>query len=144
MTLFRFATAADTTRICDLLEREALPTSDLASAQPEFVVACEGDEVVGIGALQRFGTTALLRSVAVAAAQRGSGLGRHIVQVLEDRAREQGITDLVLLTQTAERFFERQGYRIVERQSAPSAVQSSEEFRSLCPASAVCMSKVLT
>jgi len=143
MTYFRSATDADTTRIRTLLEREGLPTSDLVSARPEFVVACEGEEVLGIGALQRFGTTALLRSVAVDAARRGTGLGRSIVQALEDHARKQGITNLVLLTQTAQRFFERQGYRVVERQSAPSAVQSSEEFRSLCPASAVCMSKVL-
>jgi len=49
----------------------------------------------------------------------------------------------VLLTQAARRFFERQGYRAIERQSVPQAVQASEEFRSLCPTSATCMAKTL-
>jgi amino-acid N-acetyltransferase len=143
MPVLRSATEADASRIRTLLEHEGLPTSDLASAQPEFVVACEGDEVVGVGALQRFGATALLRSVAVRADRRRAGLGRDIVQELEQRARTARITELVLLTQTAATFFERQGYRIVARESAPKAVRSSEEFRSLCPVSAVCMSKSL-
>ena len=143
MVTLRSAVEADATRIRSLLESNSLPTSDLASAQPEFIVACEGDTVIAIGALQRFGTTALLRSVAVDASRRGGGLGRNIVLSLEDRARERGITELVLLTQTAARFFDELGYRAVERQSVPAAVLSSEEFRSLCPASAVCMSKTL-
>jgi amino-acid N-acetyltransferase len=143
VTVLRPATEADTNDIRRLLEREGLPTSDLASAQPEFIVACEGDEIIGIGALQRFEATALLRSVAVDARRRHAGIGRSLVMALERHARDQGVTELVLLTQTAARFFEEQGYCIVDRQSAPAAVQLSEEFRSLCPASAVCMSKAL-
>lgn len=143
MPLLRIATEADADSIHTLLEREGLPTSDLAAARPEFIVACESGEVIGIGALQRFGATALLRSVAVDAGRRRTGLGQSIVRALESRAREAGITELVLLTQTAARFFERQGYHVIERNSAPHAVQLSEEFRSLCPESAVCMSKAL-
>jgi len=43
----------------------------------------------------------------------------------------------------AQRFFEHQGYGAIERQSVPQAVQQAEEFRSLCPTSATCMSKTL-
>jgi hypothetical protein len=49
----------------------------------------------------------------------------------------------VLLTQTAKRFFEHQGYRVIDRGEAPKDVQGSEEFRVLCPASATCMAKTL-
>jgi amino-acid N-acetyltransferase len=49
----------------------------------------------------------------------------------------------VLLTQTAEVFFANRGYRRIGRADAPQAVQASAEFRSLCPASAVAMSRVL-
>jgi amino-acid N-acetyltransferase len=48
------------------------------------------------------------------------------------------------LTLTAKTFFEQQGYRIIDRRSVPEDVQASEEFRSLCPASAICMVKKLT
>lgn len=139
----RSAAGGDAGAIRSLLEHNGLPTSDLASARPEFVVACEGTGLLGAGALERFGTTALLRSVVVATERRGAGVGQRIVRELEQRARAAGVRELVLLTQTAESFFRRQGYRVVERGSIAQAVQMSEEFRSLCPASAICMAKAL-
>src|SRR2546421_8546650 len=141
--ILRTATAEDAESIRILLERAGLPTSDLTSSKPEFIVACEDAELIGTGALQRFETIALLRSVAVTSGRRGGGIGRFIVQELERRARAAHVTQLVLLTQTAQRFFEHQGYRALERHSVPQAVQASEEFRSLCPTSATCMSKTL-
>lgn len=143
-TALRPAAAQDESGIRALLERNDLPTRDLTSSRAEFVVAYEGEELVGAGALEAFGSAALLRSVVVAADRRGGGLGQRIVRELEQRARTAGIGELVLLTQTAARFFERQGYRIVERSAVSQAVQASEEFRSLCPASATCMLKALT
>jgi protein-tyrosine-phosphatase/N-acetylglutamate synthase-like GNAT family acetyltransferase len=139
----RIATPEDAESIRILLERSGLPTSDLTSSKPEFILAYEDAELIGAGALQRFDAVALLRSVAVAASRRGGGIGRLIVQELERLARGTNVTELVLLTQSAQRFFERQGYRAIERQSVPQAVQASEEFRSLCPTSATCMSKTL-
>jgi amino-acid N-acetyltransferase len=140
----RSAEPGDASRIRALLEHSGLPTSDLASAHPEFVVAYEGENLKGAGALELFGTTALLRSVVVAADRRGTGLGQSIVRELERRARAAGVTELVLLTQTAASFFQRQSYRFVERGTVAQAVQKSEEFRSLCPANATCMAKTLT
>lgn len=143
MAQLRPAAPGDASSIRALLERNGLPTSDLGSARPEFVVAYEGDDLKGAGALERFGTTALLRSVVVAADRRGAGVGQDIVRELERRARAAGVKELVLLTQTAAPFFQRQSYRVVERNSVAQAVQMSEEFRSLCPASATCMAKSL-
>lgn len=139
----RAAESQDAQGIRLLLKRNGLPTSDLASSRPEFVVAHQGAELIGAGAFERFGTVALLRSVVVAGDRRGTGLGQRIVRELELRARASGIEELVLLTQTAAPFFERHGYRVIERGTAASAVQASEEFRSLCPASSVCMMKAL-
>jgi amino-acid N-acetyltransferase len=139
----RPATERDARAIRDLLEKDGLPTADLTSSQPELVVALEGDRIVGVGGLERFGTTALVRSLAVVLDRRGSGIGRAIVAHLEQRACDLGVSELVLLTETAKGFFERRGYRVIERQRAPAIVQASEEFRSLCPSSATCMSKTL-
>jgi amino-acid N-acetyltransferase len=141
--MLRAGTGRDASHIHALLERSGLPTSDLDAAQPRFIVLCEGAQIIGAGALQPFGSIALLRSVAVEPQRRGSGLGRMIVQELERRACASDIAQLVLLTQTATRFFEHQGYRVIDRQQVPQAVQGSEEFRSLCPASATCMVKML-
>ena len=144
MPSLRSAAAEDANSIRVLLERNGLPTRDLASSRPEFVVVYDGAELIGAGALQPFGSTALLRSVVVAAGRRGGGLGERIVRELERRACTAGISELVLLTQTAAPFFERQGYRIIDRSAVGQAMQASAEFGSLCPASATCMSKRLT
>jgi N-acetylglutamate synthase-like GNAT family acetyltransferase len=138
------ASGEELTAIRALLERSGLPTSDLKSSRPEFAVIREGGRVVAAGALQRFGSSALLRSVVVASERRGRGLGRAIVGELERVARGARISRLVLLTQTAAEFFAREGYRVIERGSAPAEMQGSEEFRSLCPRSATCMEKRLT
>jgi N-acetylglutamate synthase-like GNAT family acetyltransferase len=140
----RTATDQDLAEIRELLEIAGLPTSDLVSAKPLFTVVRDGGEVVAAGALQAFGSSALLRSVVVADGHRGTGLGSMVVRELERIARCAHLERLILLTQTAREFFARQGYCVIERSSAPREVQGSEEFRALCPASATCMVKVLT
>jgi amino-acid N-acetyltransferase len=137
------ASAEDLIAIRALLERSGLPTSDLESAQPEFAVIRENDRVIAAGALQPFGSSALLRSVVVAPDRRRSGLGQAIVSELERMARAAQISRLVLLTQTATEFFGHRGYRVIDRSTAPEAMRESEEFRSLCPSSATCMVKSL-
>ena len=137
------ATAADFPPIRDLLGAAGLPTSDLESAQPEFLVIRDGGVVVGAGALQIFGPVALLRSVVVAPDRRRHGYGERLVEALELRAARRQIHELVLLTTTAASFFERAGYRAIERGNAPAALQETDEFRSLCPSAATCMSKSL-
>ena len=77
----------------------------------------------------------------VAHAARGTGLGIALVETIEDAAAAMGISQLVLLTRTARPFFERRGYSVIPRESAPEGVRSSAEFRVFCPAPAVCMTK---
>ena len=144
MVELRDAAEADLPAIRTLLDYAGLPTSDLEASKPRFKVLCEDGDVVAAGALQAFGTAALVRSVVVAADRRGAGLGRIIVEDLERFARAARINRLILLTQTAREFFLQQGYQVIERNGAPIEVQGSEEFRALCPASATCMVKTLT
>lgn len=139
----RAATSADTEVIHDLLIRNGLPTGDLATSHAQFIVACDGEQIVGTGAIEPFGSAALLRSVAVRAQRRGTGVGGLIVAELERRARAAGIGKVVLLTLTAADFFARLGYGVKDRARVPAPVLASAEFRSLCPASAICMAKDL-
>ncbi len=135
-------TAQDSAHIRTLLAAAQLPTDDLDSIAAYFVVVRdEADQVVGTGALQWCGDGALLRSVAVASEFRKAGLGRRIVAELEKAARAAGINQLVLLTTTARSFFETLGYRVIDRQTVPQELHQSEEIRSLCPISALCMAK---
>jgi amino-acid N-acetyltransferase len=137
------ASSADLQPIRSLLEASGLPTDDLIAASPQFFVIREPGRIVAIGALERFGSAALLRSVAVTADRRGRGYGRRMTRELERAALNCGISQLILLTDTAAAFFEREGYRVIERHAAPPAMQQCAEFRSLCPSSASCLAKTL-
>jgi amino-acid N-acetyltransferase len=137
------AAAQDMIAVRALLEHSGLPTSDLDSARPDFAVIRDNGQVIAAGALQRFGSSALLRSVVVAPDRRDRGLGQIVVSELERLARAARINQLILLTQTAAEFFAHRGYRVIERSSAPEDMRGSEEFRSLCPGSATCMAKRL-
>lgn len=137
----RPATEAERPALLALLRQSALPVEDIAEAGVSFLVDVRDGEVAGVIGLQRAGKDALLRSLAVAPARRGQGLARQLVAALEADAAAQDIAGLYLLTQTAERFFSLQGFQVLPREEAPAPLQASAEFRSLCPASAVCMHK---
>jgi N-acetylglutamate synthase-like GNAT family acetyltransferase len=140
----RRATGSDMPGVIRLLDRSKLPTSDLADpSDMQFWVADRDGVVIGAVALECRSDAALLRSLVVDPAERGTGLGVALVATAESAAHTQGITRIALLTETAREFFQRRGYAVIPREQAPDALKSSAEFRSLCPASAVCMSKSL-
>ncbi len=137
---------ADFAGVAALLQQAKLPTDDLTSAPglQLWVLEVEG-KLAGAIALEGEGSVArLLRSLVVAPAQQCRGLGYSLVSRVERDARAQCVQQLVLLTETAQGFFNRLGYQVTERSAAHQPLQQSAEFRSLCPASAVCMAKSLS
>jgi amino-acid N-acetyltransferase len=136
--------SGDLSVVLQLLKGAGLPTADLTSAD-EFRTWLleEQGSVLGVVGLERFGSNALLRSLAVLPEYRKRGLGHQLVARLEFDARADGIQQLVLLTETAEAFFRGLGYAVTDRSQVSEELKRSAEFRSLCPVSAVCMSKAL-
>jgi amino-acid N-acetyltransferase len=141
----RAADADDHPALLALLERCGLPTSDINVATlMDFIIAEEGGQLVGSAGLERHGDVALLRSVAVDPHWRGRGIATALVNAVEQLARDSGVQSLWLLTTTAPEFFARSGFMPAVRESAPQRIRNSVEFRTLCPATAVCLSKTST
>lgn len=135
---------ADLSAVSQLLEGAGLPTADLKSAHELQTWVLEAkNSIVGVIGLERFGSEALLRSLAVAPEYRKRGLGRELVARLEQDAQADGVKHLILLTETAEPFFRGRGYAVTDRRDVSEEVKQTAEFRSLCPVSAVCMRKAL-
>ncbi len=135
----RPATADDLPAILALLEADGLPAAGVAEALATFRVAEDDGRIVGVAGLEVHGPDGVLRSVAVDGSRRGEGLGRRLVEATLGEARRLGLTHLYLLTTTAERWFPRYGFQVVERESASPAVRASVEFAEACPATAVAM-----
>ncbi len=149
MNQIREAREDDFPAVRGLLAENALVYEDLISESLDtfVVIPTEGDvlALAAVAGLETFegGREGLLRSVAVGPALRGCGAGASLVAAVETKARLLGMQRLWLLTTTAPDFFRRLGYVDSERTKAPEVVQQSNEFKSLCPASAVCLSKLL-
>jgi amino-acid N-acetyltransferase len=136
------AHARDLSSICLLLDSALLPREDVTeTALQYFLVARLDTHIVGVVGLERYQEVALLRSLVVAKEHTGLGVGKRLVAAAEARAADMKIETLYLLTTTAERFFARLGFQRLQRELAPLAIQSTSQFSSLCPASAVLMSK---
>lgn len=126
--------------LAETLAAEGLPTGDLNVAGNRFFEFRDcGGTLVGFAGLQQFDTFALLRSVVVFPRARTQANGTGIVNWLAAEAVRRGADELFLLTTTAAKFFEKRGFRPVDRNEAPAAIASTAEFTSLCPASAVLM-----
>jgi amino-acid N-acetyltransferase len=107
----------------------------------DFVVAEDRGAITGAIGLEKFGSVALLRSAVVSSDNRGTGVGGRLVEQLLERADEQGIEELYLLTTTAEDYFPRFGFTRTTRSAVPDAVKASAEFRGACPDTAVVMTR---
>jgi amino-acid N-acetyltransferase len=139
----RAASAEDLGTVQALLDASGLPSADVAEHFKHFVVARDGDWLVGVAGMEQYGEAALLRSVCVAEGARGTGLGRALCDEMERRAAARGVGALYLLTTTAQAFFEARHFDVIDRAEAPEVIRGTAEFRSLCPATAICMRKRL-
>ncbi len=104
-----------------------------------FVIRDANSNLIGAAGLEYYGASALLRSVAVSAQHRDEGIGHSFVQCCIAESKRRKIQRLYLLTETAEKFMQRFGFRPVAKESVDSTLQSSEEFKGACPHTAVTM-----
>ncbi len=133
----RAATTGDLPDVKRLLARSLLPLEGLLDAFPGgFVVAEDGGAIAGVAGVETHGPDGLLRSVAVREDARGREIGAPLVRDRVDWAKARGLETLFLLTTTADEWFERLGFRRVDRAAVPEAVLASREFSGACPESA--------
>ncbi len=135
------AAAEDFSSVCALLESAQLPTADLRQDMAHFFLAIIGDDTVGAIGLDPYGSSGLLRSMIVQPEFRNMGIAAHLVETLEAHAKKEGVEELYLITNTAEQFFAKIGFKKIQRDQLPDAVAGSAEFNGLCPASSTIMKK---
>lgn len=139
----RPATARDAPAVHILLRQAALPTAGVPDDLAHFFVAERDGAVIGTIGLESYGDAVLLRSAAVAAEARGTGVGEQLVRTLLAHARGLHVRHVILLTTTAERWFPRFGFARIARADVPAALHASAEFQGACPASATVMQLAL-
>lgn len=135
------AQPADREAVIALLEQGQLLTEDLPTGLPDFVIAKYEQTPVGVAGLERFGPVGLLRSVAVDPHHQGKQIAAQLVGRLLEAAQASNLQEVYLITNTADRYFERYGFQTVNRQEVPTAIQQTQQFSDLCPSSAIVMKR---
>ncbi|HRG78941.1 MAG TPA: arsenic resistance N-acetyltransferase ArsN2 [Cyclobacteriaceae bacterium] len=126
------------------LQVNQLPADDLQLKNSLLLTYYNADDtLVGSGGLEFYERKALLRSLAVSPELRGQQLGKQIVQDLLQQARETGMNEVYLLTQTAFFFFQKLGFTEVQRDLVPAEIKASSEFSQVCPSTAQVMKLML-
>lgn len=137
------ARPADQASIRALLEGAHLPAEDFTAHLMNFLVARRAGQVVGAVGFEACGSDALLRSLVVAPGHRSGGVGRVLLERLDAEAERNGVETYYLLTDTAEPYFVRRGFRRIAREQAPPAIRATREFADLCPASSTCLTRAV-
>jgi len=128
-----------------LLSQAELPVKDLTENKfKNFLIARARDgSVVGAIGVEPYQDLGLLRSLVVHPSHREKGLGKQLVCELESFAQRKGIKTIFLLTITAADFFRKLGYEGIQKAHVPESITRTEEFKNICPVSAVCLLKNL-
>lgn len=127
-----------------LLRSCALPLAGVDAAITGFVVMEDDAGVlIGCAGLEEYGEYGLLRSVAVSPEARGRGVGARLTGAVVEEARRRGLRALYGLTTTAERYFPRLGFEVIGRGDIAAPIRRSEEFSTICPATAIALRLVL-
>ena len=127
--------------IIQLLQSQKLPAEDLPVLLTGFYTAIENDQLVGVIGMERYGCFGLLRSMVVHPGFRNRQIAETLVNTLEQAAKSKEIISMYLLTETASKYFEKKGYKTIQREQVPEPVKASSEFSSICPVSATVMMK---
>lgn len=136
------ASTTDLEEILDLLSQVQLPHDGVAENVSAFLVARdESSRLIATIGLERHGSTALLRSAAVAPEYQSCGIGSRLTERLLEGAAKVGVERVVLLTSTASEFFARRfGFSETTRTFFDKELAGSSEWNLPRCSTAVCMS----
>ena len=141
---FKLSDPKDLPDVLDLLQSLQLPTEGVQKHFGNFfVVRTSSAELIGCAGLEIYDQFGLLRSAGLKPGYQGRSLGLTLVQKIESLALKNKVTAIYLLTETAEGFFSKHGYKVVERMLVPKEIQKSYEYSKVCQQTAIVMYKTL-
>jgi UDP-N-acetylmuramate: L-alanyl-gamma-D-glutamyl-meso-diaminopimelate ligase len=126
------ARAHDKARIAHLLDRVGIAHPVLDQFWPSYLLipaVGPGAPLVGCVAVEVIDDLALLRMLAVAPERRGEGLGYLLVETATERARNQGVRHLYLVTDGAQGYFgQKLGFAMVPRKDVDPKIAATAEY----------------
>jgi N-acetylglutamate synthase-like GNAT family acetyltransferase len=116
---YRRARPDDVPRMAALIASANLPPLFIDEFLGGFVIADCAGEIAGVGGLEIYGESGVIRSVVVDERARGWGLGRAMSELLIEDARAAGARTLYLMTEAALRFWKHLGFEEIALDAWP-------------------------
>jgi amino-acid N-acetyltransferase len=124
---------ADYAPLATVLAESNLLTGDLDGDNKRFFAfEDESGWRVGVGGLEQYGASAILRSFLTVACHRGQGLGGQMLEEVLGVAKCTGVKDVYLFTKGAESFFAKHLFKRIAREDAPFVITASKQFTEHC------------
>ena len=123
------ATKDDIPAITTLLNESDLPPDDLERWIDNFLVLTIDGKIEGCIGLEQWDSVGLLRSFVVSENYRSRGLGIRLYTKLIVLAKEMNLSSIILLAMAASDFFEKNGFKFINRNETPKSVNNSVQFR---------------
>src|SRR5205823_6507998 len=101
---------ADLPELERLLAEAGLDATGLPAALDDYLIARDGERLVGAVGAEYRGAVALLRALVVAGAERGHGLGQALLEAIRVDARRMEARYLLVPAAWAAGYFARQGF----------------------------------
>jgi amino-acid N-acetyltransferase len=140
----RAAREGDVDDILALLIDSDLNVDGLHENLGSFIVAIDADQVVGCIGAEAFQFVALIRSLAVLPDYQGRGLGRRLVRQVLDRFSSRGLREFYVVTEDAEGFFKKRGFKPCDRDEVHPQVLGSSELTSASDSAVVMRLQMLS
>lgn len=142
MSYITKASVQDLPEVLELLKQVDLPIEGVRKHFHNFFTIKKDNLTVGCGGIEIYENVGLLRSLAIHPSIQAKGNGQQMVGRIEEYSAEKGIYNIYLLTETAEKYFQKLGYKIIPREEADPRIKQSIEFTTLCPSAPVMMKRL--
>jgi amino-acid N-acetyltransferase len=129
MPELRAARREEIPAISELIRSASLPVMEVEEWLDTFWVLEHGGEVAACAGIERYGDSAVLRSVVVAESLRGTGEGERLTKHALDWARTDGAVRCYLFTMDAAPFFARFGFEPCTLEDFEQAARQAWQWR---------------
>jgi len=116
------ATETDRPEVEALLHASSLSVEGMYERITQYIVARDRAGLLGCAGVDRYGTTGVLRGLAVAQRARSAGLGEFLISAIVAELRQGGVESIVLQTRTASGYFERLGFTSINISDLPPSI----------------------
>ena len=132
------AEQGDFLQLHEILIKNGLPIAGVDFGKGNYYIA-SGQELMGIIGVEQYGRAVMLRSLAIKPQFRKMGIAKELIDYALQQLKDRDVTDIYLITNTAQLYMTKYGFVRIERDEIPNTVLTVSTLGDVCPLSSICM-----